>query len=618
MGRAPDERLDHHRQCDEGDGDQAQGCKPVVPDENREEDREREGGGEGTMSTEESTADVLAEREARKQNGDRPEPVVAPTRAVEPATDIAVEDVEQPHGEPDSRQQRDPDALDPIEQRPPTIAVRERDERTDRTGQADQREAEKEHGEHGSAAGFDAAERPAQQAGFVVAAPPGRDEAGIGAPGQEHRDGGQCHAPEPDQQAEALPGFDRGISLVDRGQDFLCLGDHIGVGGIVTGGDPGGHIVVGGHPERLTVLLGGQSGLGVASQGPGFADATEQTEIVGRLALADAVEYQGDEEVGQTTRGCLCQVVRGDGLQEQLAEASRAHDRCDAEHRDRHQQCLVEAGEDRRSCQRKLHVGQHPELVRAEGATGLDDVGGHLSDPEVGEPHQWGQGEHERRHRRGRLPGSPEEDEGQHVDEWMNDLHRVEDRTYRVPCAVDSSAQDPEWDADHRTQQDRHEDHAEGLGGLGPVVGPEEATGRDQGCGHDPDPGRTHDRTDQEEDDRDPVPGQRHDRGGAFVLVHDQLEEELERPDERVEQPTEVDVGPVDDLLDPLAEVELVLVEPGVVPEARRAGLDLVGRAGLRAVTLQTETHAVTPASSGEVGSTSVATSSPAGGPSPR
>ena len=83
---------------------------------------------------------------------------------------------------------------------------------------------------------------------------------------------------------------------------------------------------------RLTAV----SGICLATAAS-LASAEEANAVVG-LGLGDAVEGDRNQEEGQATTGSKAQVEVVDRTEEQLAEATGAHQRSDAEHGDRQQQ----------------------------------------------------------------------------------------------------------------------------------------------------------------------------------------------------------------------------------------------------------------------------------------
>ena len=92
-------------------------------------------------------------------------------------------------------------------------------------------------------------------------------------------------------------------------------------------------------------------------------------ETLGRslVGLGNAVEADGHEEEGEAGGGAAGDILTGERLEHETAEATRTHDGGDAEHRDRKQQGLVDAGHDRGSGQRDLDVGEHAVLGCAIG-----------------------------------------------------------------------------------------------------------------------------------------------------------------------------------------------------------------------------------------------------------
>ena len=158
-----------------------------------------------------------------------------------------------------------------------------------------------------------------------------------------------------------------------------------------------------------------------------------------------------------------------------LADAARADHRGDDDHRQRHDDRLVDALHDRGQGERDLDAGQDLAKRRAEGAACLDHRLVDLADAEVGQAD-------ERRRRiddrgeDGRHLAKAEEHRGRdQIDEARDGLHQVEDRIDCGPGHVAARGEDADRDAEEDGKRDRDEHDGDGLHRLVP-----EAEGADE------------------------------------------------------------------------------------------------------------------------------------------
>ncbi len=138
----------------------------------------------------------------------------------------------------------------------------------------------------------------------------------------------------------------------------------------------------------------------------------------------------------------------------------------------------------------------------------------------------------------------------------MHRLHGIQDRSDHVPRRIHPGTDDTQRYTDEGAETHRNEHHADGAHGLQPVRGAEEAT-HDQACsGHETDLGCADQGTHDDREDHDLVPGKYQQE-----VVDDVLEQEVKGPLDGVQEPLGVEVHPVDNLVEPVADGQLELVK---------------------------------------------------------
>ena len=181
---------------------------------------------------------------------------------------------------------------------------------------------------------------------------------------------------------------------------------------------------------------------------PSPVNPTEQVGALVGFGLRDAVQHHRHHEQSQPGRGREGGVDIDDRPEHQQPQATGTHDGGDADHGYRQQKGLVETGHYGGAGQGNLHIQQHSPLRGAIGAAGFHHIGRDLTDAQVGEPYQGGDGKHHGDHG-GRLrPQSEEKDEWNDVHEGVNNLHGVQGRPHCVPHPVHAATQHPKRYAD--------------------------------------------------------------------------------------------------------------------------------------------------------------------------
>ena len=138
--------------------------------------------------------------------------------------------------------------------------------------------------------------------------------------------------------------------------------------------------------------------------------------------------------------------------------------------------------------ERQLDLPEDLPRGRAEGLPGLDQLGLHLPDAEVGQAHQRRQREDDRRDHRRHDADAEEHHDRHQIDEGRDGLHDVEERPQHRRPAVAAGGEDAERDADDQAEDHRRHDHRQRHHGLRPEAEPVEQQERAGGEEREPSP----------------------------------------------------------------------------------------------------------------------------------
>src|SRR5690606_30112291 len=291
----------------------------------------------------------------------------------------------------------------------------------------------------------------------------------------------------------------------------------------------------------------GRTGRGRAAPWVGSGPRRGEGARDGRLgaeAGGHAVEEHREDDDGQARLEAERDVDARQRRDDVVAEAAGADHARDDDHGERQHDDLVDAGHDRRQGERELDLAQDAARRGAERVPGLDDLGVHLPDAELGEPDAGSHGEDDRRDDPRHGAGEEDDDGRDEVDERRHGLHEVEHRPHDRGDAVVARGPDAERDGEEQRDRRRQQDEREGVHRVAPLV--------DAGDDDEPDeraerqlPALDEEREGGEHGGDAPARRARQDRVERVVDADEDVLDEAEQGAERRRDPADERVDPV-------------------------------------------------------------------------
>ncbi len=354
-----------------------------------------------------------------------------------------------------------------------------------------------------------------------------------------------------------LPQESGGDALVPRDVadvDLAALAHVAGVGlGLVVRGAEGAHAARdqgedddadhgdgGLRPVAPDLLAAGGGGAGL-----GDGTAADRRDLLAQAA-GEAVQVDGEDHDGDAGFEAEADVQLADALVDRAAEAGGADHARDDDHRQAEHDDLVDTGHDRGERQRQLHPQQGVARRRTEGFGRLHQILVDLADAQFGHPDARGHREDDGGDDAGGGAESEEDDGRQQVDHAGHGLHEVQDRSQHRAHRAGAG----------RPYAERHGQHDRDQGGdqhqrqRGHRVVPQ--LHRDDEAESDEAQGAGQQAAQPPGDDGEDA-GEQQRLGGGEDRV-DAGVQALDDSADRVEEPGEVVLEPVDTGVDPLTE----------------------------------------------------------------